>query len=92
MLIKQRMYLTADQKRLVEEGHLDAAFLYSIPGRTVADKDAKKYGIKNGYLPKATKAVRRAGDKAMKQAEDKAAKKAPNKGGLTIIPETKRIK
>ena len=88
MIIKQRMYLTADQKRLVEEGHLDAAFLYSIPGRTVTDKDAKKYGIKNGYLRKARKAVRRAGDKAAKQAKNKAKKpdQDKGKGGLTVTP------
>lgn len=42
---KQRLWQTADRKRLVPEGDPDAAFLYCIPGRRIPIHEARLYGL-----------------------------------------------
>lgn len=63
MLATERLYLTADQKRLVREGDPEAAFLYCTPGDLIPDEAAARFGLK---------AAERAEDKAAERAEDKA--------------------
>ena len=108
MKAKQRMYLVGTRDRLVEEGHADAAFLYASVGDTIPDSAVEKFKIAGGYMTKAdqakgdeadaaaakaAKAEAKAAAKAAKKAEDKAKKPDQDKsGGLTIVPESKRIK
>lgn len=41
----ERLFLTADKSRLVEEGDPAAAFLFCAPGHEIPIKDAEKYGL-----------------------------------------------
>jgi hypothetical protein len=52
IVMKERLWLTADRSRLVKEGDAEAAFLYCIPGHTVSDIEAWRYGIVEGCLPR----------------------------------------
>ena len=40
-----RLWLTAEQNRLVPEGHKDAAFLFSLPGQRISHANAIAYGL-----------------------------------------------
>ena len=40
-----RLYLAADQRTVVPEGDLRAAFLLIAPGQTMSDADAERYGL-----------------------------------------------
>ena len=42
----RRLYLTADRKKVVEEGDEDAAFLLVGEGGTVSEEDANKYNLR----------------------------------------------
>ena len=83
MKANERLWLTADRKRLVPEGDPAAATLYAAPGHEVPDADAERFGLKDGRLK------RRKGteDKAAKGTEDKSA--GGDKGGLKIKPRKK---
>ena len=50
MEAKERLYITADKKRLVKEGDPKGAFLYAAPGDTVPDSAAAMFGLVNGAL------------------------------------------
>lgn len=41
----ERLWLTADQQRLVPEGHEDAAFLFCTAGQQILRRDALRYGL-----------------------------------------------
>lgn len=55
MIAKQRMYLTADRKKLVGEGDKRAASLYATPGTEIPESAAKLFGLVNGELGKGGK-------------------------------------
>lgn len=44
----QRLWVTADGDRLVEDGDPDAAVLFCIPGRQIQLADAERYGLVAG--------------------------------------------
>lgn len=46
LTVKQRLYLTADGKRLVPEGDPKAATLYAAPGDEISDEAAERFGVK----------------------------------------------
>lgn len=50
MEAKERLYLSADHKRLVPEGDPAAAYLYAAPGQPIDDAEAKRYGLVDGKL------------------------------------------
>lgn len=69
--VDRRLYLTADESELVEEGDPRAAFLWAGEGTEVSDEDAERVG----YKPP-RKSAAPAEDKAVSApAEDKAAPK-----------------
>ena len=45
MIADQRLFLTADEKRVVPEGDPDAAFLFAAEGSEISDADAEKFGL-----------------------------------------------
>lgn len=51
----ERLFLTADGKRLVPEGSKDAATLYCIPGDEIRDPAAERFGLKKPEDKKAGK-------------------------------------
>lgn len=51
VLIREKLWLTADFSRLVPDLHPDAAFLYSIAGKYMPEADAEKFGLVDGRLP-----------------------------------------
>ena len=55
--VHQRLFLTSDGERLVDETDPDAASLYSTPGKKIAETDAERFGLVNGKLPGAESAV-----------------------------------
>jgi hypothetical protein len=78
MKCKERLYLTADSKKLVPEGHKDAALLYAVPGDEIPETAVELFKLVDGGLkPKAAakggenKESPPAGDKEAKPGEDK---------------------
>lgn len=41
----RRLYLNKDKTRIVEEGDVEAGYLFVIPGHEISDDDAKKFGL-----------------------------------------------
>jgi hypothetical protein len=71
VIAERRLFLTADQERVVEEGDPAAAFLFAAPGDDISDEDAEKYGL-NAPAPKAP-------TKEAPKPEDKQAAAPANK-------------
>lgn len=67
MIAKERLYLTADKKRVVAARDKNAAFLYAAIGDEIPDSAAKQFGLVDGGLPEKGKA--------------KAKDQEPGKGG-----------
>jgi hypothetical protein len=44
--LTERLYLTADKKRVVKHGDPDAATLLGVKGTLISDADAKRLGVK----------------------------------------------
>lgn len=65
----RRLWLTADQESVVEDGDPAAAFLFVSEGDEVSAEDVERFGLK-----RAAKAAKQAA-----QVEDKQAEPAPNK-------------
>lgn len=51
MFAKERLYLTADKKKIVGEKDKRAAFLYASIGDEILEKAAKQFGLVDGGLP-----------------------------------------
>ena len=83
--VNARLFRTADNKRLVGEGHPDGAFLFCTPGDEVDAAEFDSFeldvDIEGEAVPEA---------KAEPQPEDKAVKAPPEDKGATFPPETKR--
>lgn len=75
MQAAERLFITADKKRLVREGHKDGAFLYVAPGDEIPDSAAEMFGLVDGKLK--VKADRKEGGKP----NDKEDNGGKNKGG-----------
>ena len=45
VVVTERLYLTADQSRVVREGDPAAAFLFATPGKEIALDVAVRYGL-----------------------------------------------
>ena len=50
MIAKERIYLTADKKKVVREGSKRAAFLFAGVGDPITEEDARKYGLIDGRV------------------------------------------
>ena len=59
MQATERLFLTADRKSLVSEGHVDAAFLYAAPGDEIPEAAVKQFALVDGGLAKAVEAILR---------------------------------
>ncbi len=51
MIAAERLYLTADAKRLVREGDPDGASLYVAPGDEILPSAVERFGLVDGTLP-----------------------------------------
>ncbi|MFZ5747895.1 MAG: hypothetical protein ACOY45_09605 [Pseudomonadota bacterium] len=51
MKAMERLYLTADRRALVRQGDPAAATLYAIPGDTIPESTAERFGLVAGRLP-----------------------------------------
>lgn len=51
MVATERLYLTADRKRLVREGDRRAATLYCTPGTQIPASAVALFGLVDGALP-----------------------------------------
>ena len=85
VVVNARLYRTADNRRLVGEGHPDAAFLFATPGLEVDASDFDSYQLDIEEEPVTE-------EKAGPQPEDKAVKAPPEDKGATFPPETTREK
>ncbi len=74
MFTNRRLWLTADGKRVVEEGDPASATLFAAEGDEILDEVAEKFEIKRLKKP--------VEDKAAAQDEDKGDKP---KAGLTVV-------
>lgn len=72
MEAKERLYITADKKRLVAEGDPAGAFLYAAPGDTIPQSAVAMFGLVEGAIP---------GEKRRDGGEDKSRKDGSDKGG-----------
>jgi hypothetical protein len=50
MKCTQRLYLTADRKKVVGEGDKKAATLYAVPGDEIPESAAEQFGLVDGHL------------------------------------------
>jgi hypothetical protein len=78
--LDRKLWLTADKSKVVEDGDLDAAFLYGVEGTLKPKPEAEELGA----LPKSPqkKAAEKRAEESEKQAdktEDKQAEKSSNK-------------
>ena len=72
MIAAERLYLTADAKRLVREGDEAAASLYVAPGDEILPSAVERFGLVDGTLPaKGSKAT--GGDKSGGGTKEKQA-------------------
>lgn len=81
MRAKERLWLTADKKRLVPDGHVDGATLYAAAGDDVPPDAAETFGLVDGMAPRASNKVKSGGSKQEKPGEDKQGKPGENKSG-----------
>jgi len=65
-IAEERLWLNADQDKLVPQGHKDAAFLFAIPGDVIPAEKAKAFGL-------GKKKAEAAGDKKRAPARNKGA-------------------
>lgn len=63
---KDRLWLTEDRERVVEEGDHEAFYLYAVPGDEVPIAEAERYGLVKGKKQAAKPA-----DKQRKPQADK---------------------
>ncbi|WPZ06583.1 hypothetical protein [Pelagerythrobacter marinus] len=73
MKCTQRLYLTADRKRVVPQGHKDAATLYASPGDEIPQSAAAMFGLVDGALPekKGSKSTAAPANKEKQAGSDK---------------------
>ena len=78
MKCTQRLYLTADRKRVVGDGDKKAATLYAVPGDEIPQSAADAFGLVDGHLKgfdpdaKAAAEEKAAADAAAAEASAKA--------------------
>lgn len=83
--VNARLFRTADNKRLVGEGHPDAAFLFCTPGDEVDAAEFDTYQLDPDIEEEPVTE-----EKAEPQPEDKAVKAPPEDKGTIFPPETTR--
>lgn len=83
MIAKERMYLTADRKKLVGEGDKRAASLYATPGTEIPESAAKLFGLVDGELGKGGKVASegKSGGKEKQPRPNKEKQPDGDKGG-----------
>lgn len=81
MQAKERLWLTADQAKIVPEGHKDAATLYAAIGDEIPASAAERYGIKDGAVSAAAKAAEKQGAKGGNKQAGKGEDKSGDKTG-----------
>lgn len=69
-IAKEKLYLNADQTKVVEEGDPEAAFLFTTPGKRVSKEDAERLGLVKKAEPKADKAKAAPANKAKTESEE----------------------
>lgn len=80
MTARERLWLTRDPKRLVPEGHKDAATLYAAPGDEIPTDAAKQFGLEDGMIKGSPAHKARLADAKQAAAPaDKESKSPPNK-------------
>lgn len=80
MKCTQRLYLTADRKKVVAEGHKAAASLYAVPGDEIPQSAADLFDLVDGHLKgfDPEKEQKGGGDKEDKGGGDKVVKPEPS--------------
>jgi hypothetical protein len=81
--VNARLYRTADNRRLVGEGHSDAAFLFCTPGDEVDAAEFDNFELDTEGETE---------EKSEPQPEDKAVKAPPEDKGVIFPPKVKRQK
>lgn len=71
MKITERLYLTADRKKIVKEGDPKAAFLLAAKGQELPDVIARQYGLLKKKKPAVNKQVQKVFNKQKVPAENK---------------------
>lgn len=89
--VNQRLFRTADNKRLVGDGDPDAAFLYCTPGLEVEAAEFESFllDVEGGVIEGAV-VEPVVEEKAEPPAEDKAVKAPPEDKGVIYPPATTR--
>jgi len=81
MIATERLYLTADRKKVVAAGDKAAAALYATPGDEIPESAVERFGLTDGGLPKAKPPSGGAkGDDAAKEKKAAANKEAGSGG------------
>lgn len=80
MHARERLWLTADRKRVVPEGHTEASTLYAAEGDELPESAASLFGIADGHAPRGQKRRKGGEDKSREGGEDKSGEQ----GGKTL--------
>lgn len=75
MIVKERLYLTANRKKVVKEGDKRAAFLLAAKGQELPNVIARQYG-----LLKEKKKIEKVEDKKVSDSENKGSGKEKTNG------------
>jgi hypothetical protein len=86
--VNARLFRTADNKRLVGDGHPDAAFLFCTPGDEVDAEEFDRFDLDADVEAEPVPEYKTL--KAEPPPEDKAVKAPPEDKGVVFPPETKR--
>ena len=82
VVAEERLWLTADRQRLVEDGHSDAAFLFCIPGQLIPYGEAARVGLVAEDTPAADApaAVKESAPEATKESKpDRTKERKPER-------------
>ena len=85
VMVNARLFRTADGKRLVPDGHPDAAFLFCTPGLEVDAEEFDSFELVEGPPEVPTETV-----KAEPQPEDKAMHSPPEDKGADLPAPTEK--
>lgn len=92
MKCTQRLYLTADRKRVVPAGDKKAASLYAVPGDEIPQSAADRFGLVDGHLRGFEPHAGEKEDRGGKDKEDRGGKDKGGQGGGDKTPELTDVK
>lgn len=74
MIATEKLWITADRKKVVKDGDKKARFLLCVPGQTIPKDVVKKYGLDS------VEEKKKPGRKKKENVDNKSVERVENKG------------